>query len=91
MLNSDQQHEFGKQKSSLNNQCFSCKWLNYCNGGCIKDRIKDPKDKWHNHFCESYKMVFAYADSFMKQLAEKWIDKQQKQSKNYFFDSNGKV
>ena len=83
LLNSEKQNEFGKQKSALNKNCFSCKWLNYCHGGCIKDRIRDPEDKGQNHFCESYKMVFEYSDSFMKQLSERWLDNQKKQQKTY--------
>jgi serine-type anaerobic sulfatase-maturating enzyme len=85
LLNSKKQKEFGLQKGALNEQCNSCKWLTYCNGGCIKDRVKDSKDKGHNHFCESYKMIFEYADSFMKQLAEKWLENQKKQAKTYRF------
>lgn len=90
LLNSTRQDEFGKQKSVLDNKCISCKWLNYCNGGCIKNRLNNPEDKGHNHFCESYKMVFEYADSFMKELAERWKEKQQKHAKTYKYNSNRK-
>ena len=40
-----------------------------CYGGCIKDRIHDPRDKGHNHFCKSYKFFFKQANDHFKRLA----------------------
>ncbi|MBS3818430.1 anaerobic sulfatase maturase [bacterium] len=76
MLNSRRQNKFGKIKSNLPPKCQSCPWLKYCWGGCTKDRIKDPRDKGLNHFCESYQMFFNHADSFFKKLAQEWKSQQ---------------
>ncbi len=61
--------EFGRQKSDFGVKCTQCKWLKLCYGGCIKDRIRDPADKGHNHFCSSYQFFFQRADKDLKKLA----------------------
>ena len=61
---------FGKLKSEFGIQCQKCRWLDLCYGGCIKDRIRDPRDKGHNHFCESYKYFFERADKRLKKFAK---------------------
>jgi len=60
---------FGKRKADYGMECQQCRWLHLCYGGCIKDRSRDPRDKGHNHFCESYKFFFKRADSHFKKLA----------------------
>ncbi len=60
---------FGKRKAAFGTECQHCQWLHLCYGGCIKDRIRDPRDKGHNHFCESYKIFFKRADSRFKKFA----------------------
>lgn len=76
LLNSRKQELFGKKKANLNKQCKTCPWLQYCYGGCTKDRLRDPRDNKHNHFCESYKMFFRHVDEKMKSLARQWMDQQ---------------
>ncbi len=53
---SEQAVSFGKNKSALNYQCRSCKFLPICNGGCPKHRfaISSGGFAHHNYFCESY-------------------------------------
>lgn len=60
---------FGLEKSNLNSECLKCEWLKQCYGGCIKDRLRDPKDYGHNHFCESYRYFFRHADDKLKEFA----------------------
>ena len=72
MLNSRKQEQFGKIKSKYPMKCQRCRWLNYCFGGCPKDRIRDPEDKGISHFCKAYKMFFEHADSRLKELAADW-------------------
>jgi len=72
MLNSARQEEFGNMKSLLPEECISCEWLQKCQGGCTKDRIRDPQDNGSNHFCQSYKMFFAHADNKLQALAGQW-------------------
>lgn len=76
MLNSDKQRKFGRAKSTLPGVCRRCKWLKNCYGGCVKDRIRDPRDKNLNHFCLSFKMLHEHADGRLRKLAEKWRKQQ---------------
>jgi len=72
MLNSPLQDKFGKIKTELPKECHTCQWLDFCWGGCPKDRQGDPADKGSNHFCKSYITFFEHADDKMRKLAEDW-------------------
>ncbi len=61
---------FGQLKANYGEECQRCPWLRLCHGGCIKDRLHDPRDKGHNHFCASYQYFFERADPKFKELAE---------------------
>ena len=76
MLNSPLQSQFGAVKRAMPKECYSCQWIKHCYGGCPKDRQNDPKDKGSNHFCQSYKMFFEYADKRLKQEADRWMEAQ---------------
>jgi len=76
MLNSSRQQEFGDMKALLPEECKTCEWLQKCQGGCTKDRIRDPHDNGSNHFCQSYKMFFAHADKKLSVLADQWMKNQ---------------
>ncbi len=82
LLNSPRQNEFGAVKAALPPECPECPWLQHCWGGCPKDRQGDPRDRGSNHFCESYKMFFEYADSRLKQLARDWKKQQDLNDEN---------
>jgi uncharacterized protein len=73
LLNSDRQFNFGQVKTVLPKECLTCRWLPFCWGGCPKDRLRDPRDKGSNHFCQSYKMFFEHADQRLRKLAENWL------------------
>lgn len=46
-------------KGNLPKECQRCKWLEFCYGGCIKDKKNSEKNtKRKTYFCESYKMFF---------------------------------
>ncbi len=76
MLNSKKQDEFGKAKTLLPRKCKFCPWNSKCFGGCTKDRIKDPNLQRQPRFCLAYQMFFEHADAKMRQLAERWVQKQ---------------
>jgi len=61
---------FGRRKADYGDQCRRCRWLKLCYGGCIKDRLHDPRDHGHNHFCASYQDFFEATDSAFKELAD---------------------
>jgi uncharacterized protein len=75
MLNASQQSKFGSWKAELPEKCLRCQWLRQCRGGCTKDRVRDPRDRNLNHFCESYLMFFEYADKHLKTLASDWVQR----------------
>jgi uncharacterized protein len=72
MLNSPRQKRFGSIKAELAQECRQCRWLEYCRGGCPKERGFDSKDKRSNYFCEAYKIFFEHAHPHFKKLADKW-------------------
>jgi serine-type anaerobic sulfatase-maturating enzyme len=76
LLNSAKQTEFGRMKTRLPGPCAACEWLNYCRGGCPKDRLRDPRDAGLSHFCAGYKKFFAHADPHLKALAKAWKARQ---------------
>ena len=73
-LNSEKQAEFGKMKSELPEECWNCKWLEYCRGGCTKDRMNSTINEKRTHFCKSYKMFFEHSDETFNGLAEDFKD-----------------
>ncbi|NOQ42814.1 MAG: anaerobic sulfatase maturase [Desulfuromusa sp.] len=72
LLNGDAQFAFGCAKANLPDGCEICEWIQFCYGGCPKDRIRDPRDKGMNHFCTAYKVFYQHADPHFRQLAEDW-------------------
>ena len=60
---------FGQQKAAQGAICQQCRWQQLCEGGCIKDRLRDPRDHGHNHFCQSYKFFFKRAEPRLKKFA----------------------
>lgn len=71
-LNSAPQRKFGKSKAYFPEECRSCRWLQYCRGGCLKDRFRDPKNLGNNYFCTSYKMFFQHAHEILCRIANEW-------------------
>jgi uncharacterized protein len=80
MLNSDRQYEFGANKAKLPPECVTCEYLTHCQGGCPKDRQRNPRTQGSNHFCRSFKMFFAHAHSRLQRLGEQWIADQRRQA-----------
>jgi uncharacterized protein len=76
LMNSDKQSEFGKLKSKVPGECYTCEWMKLCRGGCTKDRFRNPIHKNHNHFCAAYKEFFNYANQRLKKLSYDWKQKQ---------------
>jgi uncharacterized protein len=70
ILNSSQQKEFGLQKSMLSEKCTSCRWLKFCYGGCLKDRLNNPSDPSISVFCNSHKKFLNHADKSFQIMAE---------------------
>jgi len=76
LLNSDAQQSFGQRKSALPDSCLSCRWLQFCRGGCPKDRRFNAANPELNFFCDSFRMFFKHADHRLKKLAIQWKQEQ---------------
>ncbi len=70
-LDGDAQQRFGRMKwETLPRRCRSCKVLEYCNGGCPKDRIAVGRDgEMHNYLCAGLQRFFTHVRPTMKRLA----------------------
>jgi len=72
LFSSPGQQAFGQAKADLGPTCRACPWLKHCHGGCPKDRIRDPRDRGHFHFCKAHTRFFEYADPFLRDLGDRW-------------------
>lgn len=61
--------KFLNKKPTLPKSCQSCEFLSLCNGGCPRNRSELHSDETE-FFCESYKMIYGYADKRMKIVAD---------------------
>lgn len=73
---SESRTAFSARKSFLDQECGECQWLSLCRGGCIKDRLADPRDKGRNHFCASNKYFFKRAEKTLRKLAALYREQQ---------------
>lgn len=71
LLNSDHQNQFGDSKAVLAGQCLNCSWLAHCHGGCLKDRLRNPRTTSLTYLCESYRQFFNYADRKLQQTSSR--------------------
>ncbi len=72
MLNSARQRTFGRRKAETHKKCRACRWLSFCRGGCLKDRLRDPRDGGLDHFCRAHEMFFEHADGRLRELSWEW-------------------
>ena len=71
-LNQKRCNDFGDLKSDLSNECIECKWIELCNGGCIKDRIfPDNPNPEKSYFCDGYKNFFDYSNEWFLDYCKK--------------------
>jgi uncharacterized protein len=74
LVSSPRQRKFGQDKrDTLTAQCRSCKVLNWCNGGCPKDRFAISRDgePGQNYLCPGLELFFTHTGpsfSLMVQL-----------------------
>lgn len=88
MLNSEKQKQFGLKKEALNTECLQCKYVNYCYGGCLKNRILQSNGGSHNFYCESYKSFYNKAHNQLKALSVQWKEDARKNIKGKTFDAS---
>jgi len=75
LLESPTQRAFGQAKwDTLPRSCQTCEVLEFCHGGCPKDRIIQTPDgkAWLNYLCAGYKRFFTHCQPFVAQLSALW-------------------
>ncbi len=60
LLGSGKATEFVQQRNNPPAECFTCPYQLLCRTGCFRD-WEQTSGGFHNHYCESFKMLFAYA------------------------------
>ena len=72
MVESGLANKFLNGKANLSDRCRSCKYLNYCQGGCPVHRRVAAADETPqpSYFCEGYYAFFEYAFERMSKLVE---------------------
>ena len=75
LLESPAQRAFGQAKwDTLPHYCLACDVLEFCHGGCPKDRIiyTPEGEAGLNYLCAGYKQFFTHCQPFVKQLSALW-------------------
>lgn len=73
MIDGPKQTKFGRDKrDALPQYCLDCEFLEYCNGGCPKDRlVKTPVgEPGLNYLCEGYQRYYTHTIPTFKKMAE---------------------
>jgi len=73
MLDGPQQTKFGQDKrDGLPQYCLDCEFLEYCNGGCPKDRLVETPagEPGLNYLCEGYKTYYSHTIPTFEKMAE---------------------
>ncbi len=73
LVSSPKQRKFGQDKrDTLTAQCRNCKVLNWCNGGCPKDRFVLSKDgePGQNYLCQGLERFFMHTGPRFNQMAQ---------------------
>lgn len=67
---SDRFLQFRNGKRAYGQGCQECRWLTQCHGGCQRHRLPHRPQR-ASHFCESYRMLFAHAESRLREMAKR--------------------
>jgi uncharacterized protein len=66
--------QFGAQKAQWNPQCYTCKYLRYCSGDCLKHRFygaeKPEQTSW---LCQGWRQFYEHALPRLELLALEYI------------------
>jgi len=74
MQSSGKYHAFGQQKAEWNPLCYSCEYLTYCSGDCLKHRIYSGNHPEHmSWLCDGWKVFYRHALPRLKELAEEFV------------------
>ena len=66
----ERKRRFARAKQNLPGKCLTCRHLDVCRGGCMKDKnATDPNWTKETYFCRSYKRFFDYTMPKFMQIA----------------------
>ena len=64
----DKMRTFATNGRQIPTECYQCKWVQLCRGGCKRDR--DIMDKTsHSYYCKSFQTFFSYAEHRLLEMA----------------------
>lgn len=72
---SPKQVGFGERKRQLPEECRSCRWLQHCNGGCLKDRFAIPATAGSNYLCKGYRQFFQHSEATFLELRDRYLER----------------
>jgi len=70
LATSSKKRSFARAKQNLCNKCLVCRAVDFCRGGCMKDRVGGEGGR-ESYFCESYRRFFDYAMPRFMEIAAK--------------------
>jgi uncharacterized protein len=74
LLDSEKARQFAANKIAYSELCSSCKWVDLCNGGCQKDRLRpDGGPGTHSYLCEGYKLFFLHAHDELVEIRDRLV------------------
>ncbi len=72
ILQSEKWQQFRRRKQQLAEECRSCKWLDWCWGGCVKHRLVAGGVDRPSYLCPGYKKFFEHAMGRLEEIAA-WL------------------
>ena len=73
LVDGEQQSNFGEAKEKkLTNRCKRCDVRQFCNGGCMANRLVNLRNEKykHNYLCEGYKAFFKHTQPYLEAIAQ---------------------
>lgn len=69
LLDLPQVKNFSEQKSSVSDQCKTCRYRFACHGGCPKQRLLNHSGVAHNSLCDGFLQIFNHLDPYLRYMA----------------------
>ncbi|MFO8057749.1 MAG: anaerobic sulfatase maturase [bacterium] len=72
---------FARAKSQRPAECEQCKWVEWCHGGCLKDRLPDrASGPGRTYFCPAYQALFETTYDDMERWVKEYREKEAQQA-----------
>ena len=79
MFESEKEKEFASHRTRYSDECGSCRWVEFCGGGCQKERLDiNGNPARHTYLCDSYKMFFSHAYDDLNVIKDKLVKAEKK-------------